>query len=73
MDKKKTYWKWLLDAMAIIAFIATFSPLVIPQNESAPFLFGIPYTMWMGILVSIFFVLITYLASTLNKENDHAD
>ncbi|WP_149276859.1 hypothetical protein [Pareuzebyella sediminis] len=63
----------ILDSLAIIVFIASFSPLVIPENESAPYMFGIPYTMWMGLFVSILYVVLAYAVSTLNKENKNAD
>jgi len=63
----------VLDVLAILLCIATFSPLVIPQNEASPFLLGVPYTMWMGFLVSILFVVLAYLVSIINKEENHAD
>jgi hypothetical protein len=63
----------VLDVLAILLCIATFSPLVIPQNEVSPFLLGVPYTMWMGFLVSILFVVLAYLVSIINKEENHAD
>ncbi|PCJ95244.1 MAG: hypothetical protein COA50_08495 [Flavobacteriaceae bacterium] len=73
MKKRRVFLTRLLDSLAILVFIATFTPLVIPQNESTPFLFGIPYTIWVGFLVSVFFVVLTYLVSILTKENKNAD
>jgi len=72
MVKKRLVLR-LLDSLAMLAFIATFTPLVMPKNELSPALFGIPYTMWMGLLVSIFFVILAYLVSLLNKEKTNAD
>ena len=63
----------LLDILAICTFIVSFTPLVIPKGQSKPFLMGIPYTMWMGFLVSIFFVLLTLLVSLTHKEKKNAD
>lgn len=63
----------VLDILAILLCVATFSPLVIPQNEANPFLLGIPYTMWMGFLVSVLFVVLAFLVSLINKEENHAD
>jgi len=73
MKKHRSLFLRILDSLAIIVFIASFSPLVIPENESAPYLFGIPYTMWMGLLVSILYVIMAYMISILNKENKNAD
>lgn len=72
MKKKSTSLR-ILDVLAILLCVATFSPLVIPSNEANPFLLGIPYTMWMGFLVSVLFVVLAYLVSIINKEENHAD
>lgn len=73
MKKQRSTVLRILDSLAIMVFIASFSPLVIPENESTPYMFGIPYTMWMGLLVSILYVVLAYIVSTLNKENKNAD
>ena len=71
MTKKTTLR--ILDLLAFLLCIVTFSPLVMPQNEANPFLLGIPYTMWMSFLVSVLFVVLAYLVSVINKEENHAD
>lgn len=43
------------------------------MNVDDPFLMGVPYTMWMGLLVSLLFVVLAYLAAMTNKDEDHAD
>jgi uncharacterized membrane protein len=63
----------ILDLLAIICFIATFTPLVTPEQKSHPFLLGIPFTMWMGLIVSILFVVLTYFVSLINKQDNNAD
>jgi len=70
--KSKSLLK-VLDVLALLLCIATFSPLVIPQNEASPYLLGVPYSMWMGFLVSVLFVVLAYLVSNINKEENHAD
>ena len=72
MKKRSTSLR-ILDALAFLLCLATFSPLVIPQNEANPYLLGIPYTMWMGFLVSVLFVVLAYLVSIIHKEEQHAD
>lgn len=73
MNKKHFAFNRFIDVLAILTFLACFTPLVIPQNQSGPFLIGIPYTMWIGFFVSIFFVFLGYLVSLKNKgeSNDH--
>lgn len=73
MKKDRSLFLRILDGLAVAIFIASFSPLVIPQGESSPYLLGVPYTMWMGLLVSVLYVILAYIASTLNRENKNAD
>ena len=61
----------ILDIIAVALAIATFTPLVIPQNQISPKLAGISYTMWVGVLVSILFVLLAYLASRWQQKDLH--
>ncbi|MAU72575.1 MAG: hypothetical protein CML04_10805 [Pseudozobellia sp.] len=63
----------VIDLLAIIAFVATFTPLIIPTNTNEPELFGLPYTMWTSFLLSVFFVVLTYCVSLLQKKDEHAD
>lgn len=73
MKKRKKNAIKLLDLLAILAFIASFTPLVIPSQQNHPFFMGIPYTMWMGFLVCVFFELLTLLVSLTQKEENNAD
>jgi hypothetical protein len=73
MKTKRTRLLLILDVIALLLVIATFSPIVIPSGEANPYLLGIPYTMWMSFLVSVLFVFLAYLVSTVNKEDNHAD
>lgn len=72
MKKKRFYLIRLFDILAILSFVVTFSPLVIPHHEINPSFMHIPYTMWMGFVMSIFFVILTYLVSLTNKEENNA-
>ena len=72
-DKKRKRLLLILDAVAMGLVIATFSPLVIPANESNPSWFGIPFTLWASFLISVVFVVLAYLVSLVNKEKKHAD
>ena len=63
----------ILDLVAIGLMITTFSPVIIPANESDPSVFGIPFTLWASFLISVLFVVLAYLVSLVNKEKKHAD
>jgi len=72
-SSKRTRLLLILDLVAIGLVIVTFSPLVIPSNESDPSWYGIPYTLWMSFLISVIFVVLAYLVSMVNKEEKNAD
>ncbi len=72
-NSKRTRLLLILDLVAIGLVIATFSPLVIPPNESDPSWYGIPFTLWMSFLISVLFVVLAYLVSLINKEKKNAD
>lgn len=66
---KKTLW-----FICIILFIATavitFSPLVIAYKETKPLLWGMPRTLWLGILSSLIFIFITLLGANVMETTD---
>ncbi|MFC4096595.1 hypothetical protein [Euzebyella saccharophila] len=63
----------ILDILAGLLFVGSFTPMVIPMGKNEPNFMGIPYTMWMGFVVSVLFVLLAYGVSRIQKRNDHAD
>ncbi len=73
MSKKRIYAVWLLDTLAILTFIATFTSLVMPEGQIEPRLAGVPYTMWTGFLVSILFLIMAYLVSITRKGSNDAN
>lgn len=70
---KRKRFLLILDLVAIGLVVATFSPLIIPTNESNPSWYGIPFTLWVSFLISVIFVVLAYLVSIVNKEKEHAD
>ncbi|MEQ6119202.1 hypothetical protein [Reichenbachiella sp. MALMAid0571] len=76
MNKNKSlYWN-LCIAGVILVSILSFTPLVLPVGIYEPMLFGVPYSLWMGILVAILLVFLTYLGTKVhpgNGEEDHND
>lgn len=70
MKLKKIY---LTDLIFIIMVIASFTDILIPVGQINPKLVGIPYTVWVGVLFCILYVLLAYIASILQEEgpDDH--
>ena len=65
MKNKKLIWR-LTCALVILAIIIAFSPLVIPNGKFQPELFGMPYTLWTGIGISIVLVVLTYVGTKVH-------
>ncbi len=64
MNNKKL-WLWCKITM-IVLMVLTFTPLVIPQGRPGPFLLGMPYTLWMGILWSVILLAVIILGSIVH-------
>ncbi|MRI00551.1 hypothetical protein GH721_08380 [Kriegella sp. EG-1] len=73
MKTKRNKLLAVIDVLAILLFAATFSPYVMPSGKVEPYIMGVSYTMFMGFLVSVLFVVLAFLVSLVNKEKEHAD
>lgn len=69
--RSKKYW--IISCAALILVIITFTPLVIPYGTYKPMLLGLPYSLWMGILVSIGLVVLTFIATRVHSERESED
>lgn len=69
MKKKKLIWRLCIVAVFII-IIFTFSPLVIAKGKIEPFLFGMPYTLWITILLTIILVVITFIGGKVLPDEE---
>tara|TARA_B100001175_G_C19466490_1_gene619382 strand:- start:333 stop:557 length:225 start_codon:yes stop_codon:yes gene_type:complete len=58
--KLKNVWKTIVFAVFGCAAIQ-FSPWVLEENKVDPYLLGMPFTLWFGILISLLLVLLTAL------------
>lgn len=67
--KNKTAWHILI-VCAFLLTIITFTPLVIPEGVYQPELFGMPYTLWLSILVTIGYVVLTFIGTKVHPGND---
>jgi len=66
---KPQLWNLCRIAVAVVTVII-FTPLVIPSGQSEPFLFGMPYTMWMGLVVTFILLALTVLGSFVHPGRD---
>jgi hypothetical protein len=66
--RNKDYWNLCIVGVLILC-IVTFTPLVIPRGVYEPMLFGIPYTLWVGMIIAVSLVFLTYLATKVHPGN----
>lgn len=59
---KKTIWR-LCCILTILVLILTFTPVFTPDGKIEPRLFGMPYTLWMGLLQSIILIVLTAIGA----------
>jgi len=72
--KNRNSIAWLICiSVALLLVIITFTPLVTPTGKIKPFLFGMPYTIWTGILISIGLVIITFIGALVHPGSDKKD
>ena len=64
-SRQRFYWIFCCIA-ALVLIVITFTPLVIPAGIHRPDLWGIPYTLWVGIVVSILLVLVTFIGTKVH-------
>ena len=63
---------WRICIFIVILLTALgLSPLVIPAGIFKPSFLGMPYTLWMGSLVCICLVLMTYIGSRVHPGNNN--
>ncbi|MEX2402106.1 MAG: hypothetical protein WD423_15150 [Rhodothermales bacterium] len=60
---------YLVYAAAALVSAIAFTPLVIPSGVIEPWLFGMPRTMWAGIVVTITLVFLASLAAKLSPTD----
>jgi len=66
----KTRWN-LCKAGVGLMIILTFTPLITPEGIYQPFLWGMPYTLWAGIIDAIILVGLTWLGTRVHPgRND---
>jgi uncharacterized membrane protein (DUF4010 family) len=67
--KRRMYWR-ITAAAAIFLIVITFTPLVIPSGKTEPWLFSMPFTLWVSILITIALVVLTYIGGRVHLNDD---
>lgn len=67
--KNKTYWKICIAAVIAIIILG-YTPLVIPTGIYTPKLFGLPYSLWLGFLLTTLLVVLTFIGSRVHPGTD---
>ncbi|HWB27920.1 MAG TPA: hypothetical protein VG738_20750 [Chitinophagaceae bacterium] len=58
----------VINFLALALTIAVFTPLLTPPGMYRPELLGLPYTLWMGVLVTIIFIILTWQAAIAYRK-----
>lgn len=69
MTRKPLAWRLCVLATVVLC-ILSYSPLVIPLDVSTPALWGLPRTLWMGILAYLAIVAVTFVATRVHPDLD---
>lgn len=67
MNKNRTAWTGCSIGIIVLCVVA-FSPLIIPSGVSEPRLWGIPRTLWAGILVYVLMVILTFIGTRVHPD-----
>lgn len=62
-------WTFCKIAVGLLIML-TFSPLVTPAGVHEPALMGMPYTLWMGIIVAFLLVGITWIGTRVHPGRE---
>ncbi len=69
MTRNPFAWRLCVVATIVIC-ILSYTPLVIPSGVSTPTLWGLPRTLWLGLLVYLAIVAVTFVATRVHPDID---
>jgi len=67
MKNTKRIWTIVRIAIFVIS-VLIFTPLVIPKGVYTPELFGMPYTLWVGIVIYFAFISLIIIGVSVHSE-----
>ena len=68
-DTRRLYWRICYLTVVVLSVIV-FTPLVIPTGTFRPMVGGVPYTLWVGIIITFALVALTYFATQYYPPED---
>ena len=71
-NNKQIYWR-ICQLSAVLLMLSTFTTFVIPPGTFAPSISGMPYSLWLGILISILLVVLTFIATKVHPDRKKTD
>ena len=72
MKNNKLIWRSCVIAVMVIIVIIL-SPLVSKSGKTFPFLFGLPYTLWLSILLTFLLVVLTYIGGLVIPKDEEGE
>ena len=67
MRNKKRIWT-IIRIVIIVISILVFTPLVIPKGVYAPELYGMPYTLWVGMVTYFSFLILILIGVSVHSK-----
>jgi len=67
MKNTKRIWTIVRISIFVIS-VLIFTPLVIPKGIYTPELFGIPYTLWVGIVIYFAFIILIIIGVSVHSK-----
>ena len=68
---KKITWWLVCKISVLILLLLAFTPLITPSGVFKPSFFGLPYTLWVGMIHAMVIVCITWIATQVHPgKND---
>ncbi|NKB39054.1 MAG: hypothetical protein GKR93_18130 [Gammaproteobacteria bacterium] len=64
---KLLLWRFCCFAIVVLS-VLTFTPLIIPAGTFEPSLFGVPFTLWAGMLIALAMIILTIIASIVHPD-----
>jgi hypothetical protein len=72
MKRNKRNWR-ICTLLVLVLVVLGYTPLMIPHGIYKPMIFGIPYSLWTSILVTVALVVLTYMGSKVHPGNDEGE
>jgi protein-S-isoprenylcysteine O-methyltransferase Ste14 len=72
MKRNKRNWR-ICTILVLVLVLLGYTPLMIPHGIYKPMIFGIPYSLWTSILVTVALVVLTYMGSKVHPGSDEGE